>query len=197
MTRKRIFQAAGVSLVLLCVFVFFKEKAFPPSSTAITQRVETPSSTSQQEGRSSIPDQTPVQRAPTSPAAASEAESIVSRDPFQLPPMLQEALRQRALAKAAALAKRAENVSQATLRQPIALKLQGILWEAAQPRAIVNRKIVAVGDTIQDAQVTAIDKEGVTVSFNGQEYRLKLPTKNSLEEKQPWPDQQAQPMVSW
>ena len=55
------------------------------------------------------------------------------------------------------------------------LKLQGILYNAGNPRAIINSKIVAIGDTIAGkAKVTSINKEGVELTLsNGKPYFLK------------------------
>ena len=53
------------------------------------------------------------------------------------------------------------------------LKLQGIIW-GEKPQAIINRKILSVGDRIEEAEVTSVSPDGVTLSFNGQEVNLTL-----------------------
>lgn len=45
---------------------------------------------------------------------------------------------------------------------------------SSSPIAIVNDQRVTVGDTIGGAQVTGIDRNGVTLSVNGQEQRITL-----------------------
>ena len=45
---------------------------------------------------------------------------------------------------------------------------------SSSPIAIVNDQRVTVGDTIGGAQVTGIDRNGVTLSVNGQERRITL-----------------------
>ena len=53
------------------------------------------------------------------------------------------------------------------------LKLQGILYSAENPRAIVNGKIVAIGgDVAGQAKVTAIHRDSVVLSANGKTYTL-------------------------
>ena len=120
--------------------------------------------------------QKPDPSAPT-PEPAS-LEQPITRDPFVLPAVLTELLLQKELAKE-------EERRQKTLQppppsvpiQPPDLKLQGILWGTARPQAIINRKIVSVGDTIENAKILSVSREGVMVSFNGQQYLLKSTTR--------------------
>jgi hypothetical protein len=58
--------------------------------------------------------------------------------------------------------------------QPV-YKLQGIYWRPSKPSAVVNGKIVHVGDRIKNASVTAIDQESVTLKVDGQPDLLILP----------------------
>ncbi len=65
--------------------------------------------------------------------------------------------------------------------QPVAVKagsteklaLKGWVWNTGSPQAIINSRIVKVGDTIEDAKIIAITKDGVAVNRNGAEFILK------------------------
>ncbi|MFA5198612.1 MAG: hypothetical protein WC432_03600, partial [Candidatus Omnitrophota bacterium] len=47
------------------------------------------------------------------------------------------------------------------------LQLQGVVWGVKNPQAIINGKVVSVGDLIEGAEIVSIDKKGVTLSING------------------------------
>jgi len=55
------------------------------------------------------------------------------------------------------------------------LKVQGLLWGGIFPQAIINNKVVRVGDTLGEVKITAITKEGVTVLFANMEHKLSSP----------------------
>ncbi|MDD2688762.1 MAG: general secretion pathway protein GspB [Candidatus Omnitrophica bacterium] len=56
------------------------------------------------------------------------------------------------------------------------LTVQGIVWGARFPQAIINNKVVKAGDTIEGkVKIVNIDKEGVMVIFNGRQYNLAAP----------------------
>jgi len=46
-------------------------------------------------------------------------------------------------------------------------KVQGIIWGGRFPQAIVNNRVVIVGDTIDGAEILSIDKNGITLSSGG------------------------------
>ena len=52
------------------------------------------------------------------------------------------------------------------------LKIQGIVWGGSLPQAIINNKVVRVGDTIEEVRITDINKSGVTVFFKNGQYNL-------------------------
>jgi len=54
-------------------------------------------------------------------------------------------------------------------------KLQGIYWRPSRPSAVVNSKTVYVGDRVENARVTAIDQESVTLTVNGESKVLLIP----------------------
>jgi len=56
---------------------------------------------------------------------------------------------------------------------PLAIK--GIVWGGNFSQAIINNKIVRVGETIDGVSVTEINKNGVVVLFDNQLYRLASP----------------------
>ncbi len=53
-----------------------------------------------------------------------------------------------------------------------ALIVQGIIWGSNLPQAIINNKVVKVGDTLEGVDIIDINKEGVIVLFAGIEHKL-------------------------
>lgn len=47
------------------------------------------------------------------------------------------------------------------------LRIQGLLWASDMPQAIINGKIVGLGDYIEGVKIVAIQKDGVTVEYGG------------------------------
>ena len=56
------------------------------------------------------------------------------------------------------------------------LRLQGIVWGVQPPKAIINDRIVTIGESVNGAQVIAIDRDGITVDYQGQRAVLRLPS---------------------
>lgn len=52
------------------------------------------------------------------------------------------------------------------------LTVKGIIWGGRFPQAIIDNKVLGVGDSIQGARITAIGKEGVTLLFGGKSFTL-------------------------
>ena len=52
--------------------------------------------------------------------------------------------------------------------------LAGIIYNEQNPMAFVNRHMVGVGDRVGSATVTAIDRESVTLEYQGRTITLKL-----------------------
>ncbi|MBI4707884.1 MAG: hypothetical protein HY761_08175 [Candidatus Omnitrophica bacterium] len=50
------------------------------------------------------------------------------------------------------------------------LTLQGIIWGGEFPQAIINNNVVKVGDMVEGVKVLNIDKNGVTLVFEGKEH---------------------------
>lgn len=58
---------------------------------------------------------------------------------------------------------------------PPLLTVQGIIWGGMFPQAIINNKVVKVGDTVQEAQIISIEKDGITVLFKDKQFYLSSP----------------------
>lgn len=53
--------------------------------------------------------------------------------------------------------------------------IQGIIWGSSIPQAIINSKVVKVGDTIDGARIIEISKTGIVVFYNNRRYTLASP----------------------
>lgn len=58
---------------------------------------------------------------------------------------------------------------------PPALVVKGIIWGSDLAQAIINDKVVKIGDTIEGAEIIGITKEGVEFNFGGMVYNLSSP----------------------
>lgn len=56
------------------------------------------------------------------------------------------------------------------------LSIQGLIWGGNFPQAIVNEQVVKIGDTINEVRIVDIKKEGLVVSFQGQEHNIPSPS---------------------
>lgn len=65
------------------------------------------------------------------------------------------------------------------------LTIQGIVWGGSLPQAIINNKVLKVGDTIEEVRIVDINKDGVTVLFGGQQYSLYSPAAVNLQSLKP------------
>jgi hypothetical protein len=54
------------------------------------------------------------------------------------------------------------------------LKLQGIFYRSLRASALINGRTLFIGDDIDGATVTAIERQAVQVQFNGRTHSLKL-----------------------
>lgn len=71
---------------------------------------------------------------------------------------------------------------------PPPLTVQGIIWGGNIPQAIINDKVVKVGDTIAEAKITDIGKEGIEVIFKDYTFKLNSPAAVQLENLKPKPE---------
>lgn len=55
------------------------------------------------------------------------------------------------------------------------LQVQGIIWGSSLPQAVINDKVLKIGDAIEGAKIKDITKGKVTVSFGNREYNLSMP----------------------
>jgi len=66
------------------------------------------------------------------------------------------------------------------------LVVQGVIWGTSLPQAIINNKVVKVGDKIQGVEIIKIEKGRIEVVFEGWHYNLSSPgvsSKDKQEEK--------------
>lgn len=54
-----------------------------------------------------------------------------------------------------------------------ALKVEGFVWGSNLPQAIIGGKVYGIGDTVQGAKITGIDKNGITLLYNGYTYTVR------------------------
>jgi len=52
------------------------------------------------------------------------------------------------------------------------LSIQGMVWGGILPQAIINNRVLKIGDTIEGARITDINKSGVTLFFGNRKYNL-------------------------
>jgi len=55
------------------------------------------------------------------------------------------------------------------------LVIEGIVWGGNFPQAIINNKVVKIEDTLEEARIIDIKRDGVTVSFDNRLYNLSSP----------------------
>ncbi len=55
------------------------------------------------------------------------------------------------------------------------LKVQGIIWGGRIPQAIINNKVLTVGDSINGAKILSIEKNGITLIADGTVGNLAAP----------------------
>lgn len=104
------------------------------------------------------------------PKVEYKAEGL--RDPFQAP-IIEQVIQ----------GEKVQVLDTGTL--PVSLTVQGIIWGGRFPQAIINNKVVKVKDTIEGALIVAIDKDSITVLFQGRQYNLTPPRVESGSYKKP------------
>jgi hypothetical protein len=73
-----------------------------------------------------------------------------------------------------------EEVNPVVEKKPLpALTVQGVIWGGDFPQAIINNKVLKVGDTIEGVKIKAIAKEGIIVLFEGSESAISSPAAGS------------------
>lgn len=64
------------------------------------------------------------------------------------------------------------------------LKVQGIIWGAKLPQAIINDQVLTIGDFIQGAEILNIEQNGVTLIFSGTVLNLAAPGQSPILNKE-------------
>jgi hypothetical protein len=54
--------------------------------------------------------------------------------------------------------------------------VQGLIWGGSMPQAVIDGQVLKVGDTIQDAEIVEINKDGVKLLYNKKIYKLGPPS---------------------
>lgn len=62
-------------------------------------------------------------------------------------------------------------------------KVQGVIWGGKFPQAIINNKILGVGDLLDGAEIVNIEKKGISLSFAGRIAILATPGNTEIPEK--------------
>lgn len=52
--------------------------------------------------------------------------------------------------------------------KPPDLRITGLVWNTNRPQAIINDKVVDIGDSVDEVRIIAINKTGVVISFQDQ-----------------------------
>ncbi|MBI3318346.1 MAG: hypothetical protein HYZ90_04250 [Candidatus Omnitrophica bacterium] len=178
MSRAQLQQIALIAFLLLFALVWTLTRKLPETASLQTPPpVLLPKAVTPPEEK---PEATP-------PAVPLEKETPVARNPFELPKLLKEVWQQKELARERQEQERLEREQESRDSQkavpeqpPPSLELQGILWTAREPKAIINRQIVSVGDSLPgNVEVTSITKDRVRVSYPGGNIELTLPQKSS------------------
>lgn len=90
------------------------------------------------------------------------------RNPFQSPKEKEETKRQ-------------ELQEKVQIRPLPTLTIQGIVWGGSLAQAIINNKVVRVGDKIEEVCIIDINKDGITLIFDEQQYKLNSPAVSNIQ----------------
>jgi len=63
---------------------------------------------------------------------------------------------------------------------PPPLSIQGLVWGGRTPQAIIDNRVVKVGDVIEEAEIIEISKDGVTVVYKKRIFKLSSPASNQM-----------------
>ena len=99
-------------------------------------------------------------------AVVYDAEGL--KDPFKPPEIKKEAQ----------LPAKVSKQQEPKIVTPPSLIIQGIVWGGSLPQAIINQKIVKIGDTLEGARIIDIKKDGVTIAFQDQQFSFPAPAVN-------------------
>jgi hypothetical protein len=65
------------------------------------------------------------------------------------------------------------------------LKVQGVIWGGSFPQAIINNKIVKIGDTIEEVIIKNIEKGQITLIFEERQFTIPTPSTEVTASKRP------------
>lgn len=65
--------------------------------------------------------------------------------------------------------------------QPPKMDITGIIWGTGASQAIINGKVVKVGDVIEEAKITEISKDGVSVLYKNRKFKINSPAVTTAE----------------
>jgi len=54
------------------------------------------------------------------------------------------------------------------------LSVSGVIWDERKPLAVINGKIVQVGDNVGESEIIGIELESVTVRYRGNDYAIRV-----------------------
>lgn len=63
---------------------------------------------------------------------------------------------------------------------PPSLRVQGLVWGGKIHQAIIDNKVVKVGDVIEEAEIIEISKDGVTMLYKKRIFKLSSPASNDM-----------------
>ena len=169
--RKQILILVLLALFLFLIILAMMRQPPPPKP----KPAAAPAASSQVE---EAPKPEPPKAGPVVPKE--QASLSPSRNPFRLPEGLAKILREEYRRQQEEIRRRQQQNLQPSAPAPSVspeelFKVQGVFWGAARPQAIINRKVLSVGDEIKGAKILSISKEGVTLLFEGKEVSLKPP----------------------
>lgn len=55
---------------------------------------------------------------------------------------------------------------------PSQFRISGIVWNSPRPQAIVNNRVVDIGDEVNGARIISIQKEGIAIALNDQIFTI-------------------------
>jgi hypothetical protein len=95
------------------------------------------------------------------------------RDPFES--WLPKAIKKRVIDKWGEIAVIDENDESSDLAYkeeviPPEFFISGLIWNTDFPQAIINDKVVGIGDVVEDAEILDITKDGIKIQYQGEEF---------------------------
>ncbi|GEM_PF-3171129 len=57
-------------------------------------------------------------------------------------------------------------------RQPPLMNVQGVIWGGKAPQAVIDGQVYGVGDTVKDARIVSITRNGITLDMGGMTFNV-------------------------